>query len=113
MKVRTLVFYIIFITLIFFIQSMTVKATEYKKVNTEVNAENILIHMEKGDEINLMNCSIVGELNVNKIRYSETMFNEAIHEIGYNGNLRVIKSPITIEKSTFKNKVNFSNVQFK
>jgi hypothetical protein len=42
-------------------------ATEYYKADTEVKAEDILKHIENGDDITLYNCSIVGELNLSKV----------------------------------------------
>lgn len=79
MKNRVLVSCIILSTLVFLLLSSAAHATEYRKADTEVKSNEILKHIEKGEDIYLENCSIVGELNLSKIelekvpnpRYSE------------------------------------------
>jgi heme/copper-type cytochrome/quinol oxidase subunit 3 len=45
MKVKVSGFYTLLITLLFSVLSVVVQATEYKEVNTEVNATDILNHI--------------------------------------------------------------------
>ena len=56
MKAGVLVSCILLLTVVLSLFSTIVPATEYKVVNTEVNAEDILKHIENGDDINLTNC---------------------------------------------------------
>lgn len=107
------------------LSSVAVQATEYKEVNTEVRAEEILKHIEYGDNVNLDNCRIVGGLNLNKIELKtipNPVFDrlrkegndiEDIKDCGVNESSEVIKSNIIIVNSTFENTINFSNVLFK
>ena len=110
MKAGVLGSYILSLTLVFSILSAVVKATEC----TEVKAEDNLKDIEKGKDVNLTNCHIVGELNLSKIKL-ETVPNrrfDPYSDYVVNTNLSVIKSSIIIQNSTFENEVNFSNVRF-
>lgn len=73
------------------------QATEYKEVNTEVNASSITEHVENSDDIYLDNCSIVGELNTSKIKL-ETVPNPEYYtllsESGFVG-IRVFESHLS------------------
>ena len=68
MKAGVIGSYILLLTLIFSVLSTVVQATEYREIDKEVQAADILNHLEKGDDVNLVNCSIVGELNISKIK---------------------------------------------
>jgi acetyltransferase-like isoleucine patch superfamily enzyme len=94
--------YILLLTLVFSVLSIGVQATEYKVVNTEVNAEDILKHIENSDDVNLTNCRIVGELNLSKIELKTVPMTD----------LQMSTSNISIEDSKFENKLDFSNAQF-
>ena len=63
--------------IVIFLLPTAAQAAEYKEVDKEVNASDILIHIEKGDNINLDNCSIVGELDISKIKL-ETVQNQIV-----------------------------------
>ena len=96
--------------------STVVQANEYREVSKKVNATDISKHIENGDPVNLVNCSIVGELNVSKIRLKTVpnpYFNTNHIKYNIKENLGVIESSIIIQKSTFENKLDFSFVQFK
>ena len=56
MKNRVLISCILLLILVILLLSTTVQATEYRQVNTEVKAEEILKHIENGEDINLTNC---------------------------------------------------------
>jgi hypothetical protein len=124
MKAVSLVFCIVLSISVILLLSMGSQATEFKEVNTEVNASSITEHIENGDDIYLENCRIVGELNTSKIKL-ETVPNSAYYELlnegldnktlskyGLSKNLRVIKNDIIFENSTFENGFNFSGVLF-
>ncbi len=77
-------------------------------VSTVVHAEDILKHIADGDDINLVNCSIVGKLNISNIKL-ETVpspyFNkylgrgntkELLISLGLKKHLSVVKSDIII-----------------
>lgn len=138
MKVRSLISCILMSILVILLFSMVAQANEYREANTEVKAEEILKHIENGDNIILDNCSIVGELNVSKINLKtvpnpdfdklasegaiteshevtriEVMPGGVFHQIKLNENLRVIESNITIINSIFIDNLDLSNVQFK
>ncbi len=124
MKFRTLTSYILLSILVILLLCTEVQANEYREVNAKVKAEDILKHIENDDDINLTDCSIVGELNVSKIKL-KTIPNPYFHKsldaryttallfyIDLKENLSIIESNITIENSTFKNTFDFSNVLF-
>lgn len=67
MKSRDLVSCILLTILVILFLSTAAHATEFRKTDTEVKAEEILKHIERGDDIVIDNCSIVGEFNVSKI----------------------------------------------
>lgn len=125
MKAPALVSCFLLLTLAISLLSIVVQATEYREVNTEVRAEDILKHMENGEDIFLNNCSIIGELNIDNAKLGtvpnpyfyklmkEGKDKEILIDDGLSENLSVIKSNITIENSIFNKNVNFSNVQFK
>lgn len=91
----------------------------------EVKVEEILKQIENGEDINLVNCHIIGELNVSKIKlettpnpYYDKLMNEGYDKTefivpGLCGNLGIIKSNITIVNCTLENKTDFSMIQFK
>lgn len=96
-------------------------ATEYR----EVQASEILKQIENGEDVNVTNCRIIGELNLSKIQL-ETVPNPKYYEYlekgvseedlkptGLNKNLKVVKSNIIIHNSTFESKLDFSNILFK
>jgi uncharacterized protein YjbI with pentapeptide repeats len=99
MRVVSLVSCIFLLTFAIFLLPMAAQAEEYREINKEVNASDISMHIENGDDIVLDNCSIVGELNVNSIKL-KTIPN------------LTIESNITITNSTFLDNVSFSNVKF-
>jgi hypothetical protein len=70
--------YILLLTLVFSVMSTVVQATEYREIGKEVQAADILNHIEKGDDVNLTNCHIVGELNLSRIKL-ETVPNPSTH----------------------------------
>lgn len=121
MKAR---FFCFLLTLIIILLlSTTAQAAEYREVAKKVNASDILIHVEMGEDINLDNCSIVGELNASKIK---TVPNPLYyHSVRVDGNnnlfissghrepLHVIESNITIRNTFFENSVDLSYVFFK
>ncbi|MGV8076134.1 MAG: pentapeptide repeat-containing protein [Methanosarcina sp.] len=124
MKFRPLTSYILLSILVILLLCTEVQANEYREVNAKVKAEDILKHIENDDDINLTDCSIVGELNVSKIKL-KTIPNPYFHKsldaryttallfyIDLKENLSIIESNITIENSTFKNTFDFSNVLF-
>lgn len=103
---------------------MVVQATEYNKIDTEVNAEDILKHIENNDDINLTNCIIVGEFNISNIKL-KTVPNPSFYELlnkgyskeelvydGLNEKSSEVESNITIKNSIFEKSLNFSNVHF-
>jgi hypothetical protein len=103
---------------------MVTQATEYREINTTVKAEDILKHIEKGEDINLTNCHVIGELNTSDAKL-ETIPNPNLCRLlkqGYNkGELissgfteksSIIKCNITIQNSIFENNVTFSNIIF-
>jgi len=139
---RTLIFCILLSTLVIFLLSTTAQASEYREINKEVKAEDILKHIENGDDINLTNCQIVGELNLSKIelktvpnpRYQELMeyYQSEIDLLKLNGDkeshfgsimpekqpkinkdLKVVESNITIFNSIFEDNFDFSYALFK
>lgn len=125
MKGRCLVSHILLSIVIFFLLSMATQATEYREANTEVKAEEILKHIENGEDINLTSCHIVGELNVSNI-ILKTVPNPHFYELmdlgldkGYivekgvsEEYLHVVESNIQIKNSIFEKHLDFSNVVF-
>ena len=65
MKANFLCILITNIILILF--SITAQAAEYRETDKEVNASDILTHIEMGEDVNLDNCSIAGEFTASKI----------------------------------------------
>jgi len=88
-------------------------AIEYR----EVQASEILEQIENGEDVNLTDCRIIGELNLNKIQL-ETVPNPRYNELfGYFGHevtkdLKVVKNNITIHNSIFESDIDFSNTLF-
>ena len=120
MRVVSLVFCIFLSIFVILSLSMAVQATEYK----EVKAEEILKQIEDGEDVNLTDCHIVGELDVSKIKL-ETVPNPVFDLLLKEGwserdipnlyvkeNTSVVKSNIKIKNSTFENSIDFSNVYF-
>lgn len=115
-------------TLVLLLLSTAAQATEYREVNTEVKAEDILKHIEQGDDIYLDNCSIVEELSLSKIELKTVpVSNPKHHELLVNGvdeeefgdygiiinnDLKVVDSNIEIYNSTFENNLDFSSCLF-
>ena len=125
MRAGVLGLYILLLTLVVSVLTTVVQATEYREVNTIVNASDILNHIEKGNDVNLTNCHIFGELNLSKIKLEmvpNPLFNILLNRRhddrkqlinhGINENLSVISSRIIIQNSTFENKLDLSNTQF-
>jgi len=124
MKPRALTCCFLVLILILSLLCITVKATKYNETDTKIEAKDILQHIQTDDDINLMNCTIVGELNTSNLKlktinnsYFSKLLDNYTRDKLYNGKLNdrslIIESNITIENSTFKNKLNFSNVKFK
>lgn len=124
MKAKFLVSFIGLSILVFLLCSTAAQATEYREINKEVNAGDILKHIEKGEDINLVNCSIVGELNLSSHKF-KTILNPAYTESLNEGfsevylielelpeNISVVESNIKIKRSIFKNDVKFSLAEF-
>ena len=99
MKAGVLGFYILLITLIFSVLSLVVQATEYREVNKDVQAADILNHIEKGDDVNLTKCHIFGELDLSKVNLVTVPnpdFRTYLIEYGVRENLSIVKSNISI-----------------
>lgn len=125
MKFQKLLFWALFSFFVLISMSMVGLADEYR----EVKASEILNQIEKGEDVNLTDCRIIGELNLNEIKlenipnpkYNELKYNESLKS-GYNYsegyleshgvNIKVIKSNITIHNSIFENNLDFSNCIF-
>lgn len=126
MNSRALTSCVLLSTLVFLLLSTAVQATEYREVNTEVQAEDILKHIENGDDIYVDNCSILGELDISKIEL-ETVPNPNFDQLLRQGveketiliftefreNLSIIESNITIKNTIIENSLDFSNAQFR
>lgn len=143
MNSKTLISCILLSTLVLFLLSTGTQATEYRGVNEEVKAEDILKHIQNGEDIYLENCSIVGELNLSKIEleivpnpsYKELSvytdneieineveiledYEDSVWEYGYiepelNRELKVVESNISVFNCIFEDDLDFSNVLFK
>jgi hypothetical protein len=95
-------------------------ADEYR----EIQASEILNQIEKGEDVNLTNCRIIGELNLNEIKlenipnpkYNESLKSGYYYSEGYleshGVNIKIIKSNIVIRNSIFENNLDFSNCLF-
>jgi hypothetical protein len=117
-------FCILLILIVILLMLTSAKAAEYKEVGKEVNASDILLHIESGDDVNLDHCNIVGKLNANKINFIETVSNPFLDRYlqkEYEGyiihneikkTLQVIESNITIKNTTFKDDVELSYIFF-
>jgi hypothetical protein len=122
MKAISLVSCVLLSILIILLLSTAVQATEYREVNTTVKAVEILKHIKNCEEVNLTDCRISGDLNINEIKL-KTVPNSDKIESFYTKNcyfcyehpekLSVIESNIKIRNSIFENNVSFSNVSFK
>ncbi len=116
-------FYCFLLTFLFLLVSISAQATEYREVNKEVNASDVLKHIEMGEDINLDNCSIVEELNASKIKTAPNPLYYHLDQVDGNNNrfiiwrhtkpLHVIESNITIRNTFFENSVDLSYVFFK
>lgn len=121
LKIRILASWALLLTLIVLFLSTASLATEYKVVK----AEEILEQIGNGEDVNLTNCRIVGELDVSKIKLktapnlyfyellSKGVDKDILISMGCNENLSVIDSNIKIKNSVFENGLYFSNVLFK
>ncbi|WP_187151837.1 potassium channel family protein [Methanosarcina siciliae] len=96
-------------------------ATEYR----DVRASEILKQIENGEDVNLTDCRIIGELNLSEIevetvpnpKYSELLESgffdgEDLKRYGVNKDLKVVESNIKIRNSIFENDLDFSNALF-
>jgi hypothetical protein len=120
MKTGSLIHCILLFILVLLLLSTAAQATEYRKINTEVQAEDILKSIENNDDVYLESCLIIGELNISKIKlktikspFVDKYKKEGLAPIGLNENLSIIESNITIKKSIFEDSFLFSNVVFK
>jgi len=123
-------FCILLTLIVIVLLSTTAQAAEYRKADKEVNASDILSHIEKGNDINLYNCSIVGDLDTSKIKL-KTVSNQRVYSPVYgsvdeydelnflgalnsweNKNFHLIENNISITNSNFEDNVNFSYVIF-
>jgi uncharacterized protein YjbI with pentapeptide repeats len=109
MKAISLVSYTILSILVILLLSTAAQATEYREVGTEVKAEDILKQIENGEDINLTDCRIVGELKVSNITLETFPKSDSDKLLK---NVSVIKSNITITNSIFENDLYFSNMLF-
>lgn len=121
---KTGICYILLIFTAILLLSATAQAAEYREVGKEVNASDILAHIEKGDDINLESCRVVGELNVSEIKLETITISYDVHlmpDIPYSGAIKhtiryetvyFVKSNITIKNLYFENKVDLSRVFF-
>lgn len=142
MKSGALTSCILLSMLVFLLLPTASQAAEYKEIDTEVNASKILTHIESGDDVNLINCSIVGKLDLSSIKLKTVPnpdSNRFVGKISSNGtfraelttkedgsftsneddsiyicqrNLSVIESNIIIQRSIFRNDVDFSSIKF-
>lgn len=74
----------------------------------EVNANDILKQIEKGEDVYLENASIKGELNLSKI-----VLKNVHNTIGLDDEFKVVDSEIEIRNSVFENDVDFSYTIFR
>jgi hypothetical protein len=120
MKAKFLCILITNIILILF--SITAQAAEYREADKEVNASDILTHIEMGEDVNLDNCSITGEFTASK---TSTVPNPLYYRLlqagvsknclikwGCNENLHIFESNLTIINTNFQKNVDLSNVFF-
>ncbi len=115
MNFKTLIFCTLFSASLVLLLSSTVSAIEYRKVDSEIKAEDILKQIENETDIYLENCSIVGELDLSEVNL-ETIpnpkFKPYLEDYGVSEELKIIESNIIIKNSIFKNDIDFSNVLF-
>ncbi|WP_196296977.1 potassium channel family protein [Methanosarcina barkeri] len=123
MKCQKLFFWTLLSFFVLTFMPMVCLADEYR----EIQASKILNQIEKGEDVNLTNCRIIGEFNLNEIKlenvptpkYNELKYNESLKS-GYcysegflePKNIKVIKSNIIIHNSIFENNLDFSNCLF-
>jgi Pentapeptide repeats (9 copies) len=123
MKARA--FCILIAIIVILLLSTVAQASEYREADKEINASNILTHIEMGDDINLSDCRINGELNISTIKL-KIVPNPLFYELTPRGqpkylilylleetshidkNLHVIESNITIKNTTFEKNVDLS-----
>ena len=111
-------------SLVILLLSTATQATEYREVNKEVKASEILKHIENGEDIYLENCSIVGELNISAIKL-KTVPNPDFYKLlneedpkevlvfyGINENRSIVQSNIKIKNSFFENGLDLSCTTF-
>jgi hypothetical protein len=113
---------------VIFLFSVGAQAIEYR----EVKADEIVTHIENGEDVNYTKCRIVGELNISKMKletapilhsndfeiHTYTDFDNGCIKQHFvlselKRNASVIKSNITITNSIFENDLDFSNALFK
>jgi hypothetical protein len=121
MKARSLC--ILLTNIVLILLSTTAQAAEYRGVDKEVNASDILTYIEMGEDINLDNCSIVGELTASKLKTVPNPLYYYLVNLDSNNNLyissgnrkplHVIESNITIRNTIFERNVDLSYVLFK
>lgn len=103
MKARSLVSFFLLSTLVILLLSTAVQATEYR----EVKAEEISKQIQNGEDIDLTNCLIIGELNVSNINL-ETVPNPAFNKALKNTNTVIrYNKAVTIISST-SNKLRYN-----
>lgn len=125
MKCQKLFFWVSLSFFVLISMPVVCLADEYR----EIHASDILNQIEKGEDVNLTNCRIIGEFNLNEIKlenvptpkYNELKYNESLKS-GYcysegflepkKVNIKVIKSNIVIHNSIFENNLDFSNCLF-
>ena len=119
MGFRKLFFWALFSFLVLISMSMVSLADEYR----EVQASDILKQIENGEDVNLTDCRIIGELNLSEIEL-ETVPNpiysvllserngKDFESYGITKELKIVESNIIIHNSIFENNFNFSNSKF-
>ena len=121
MKCRKLLFWALLSFFVLISMSMVGLADEYR----EVQARDILKQIENGEDVNLTDCRIIGELNLSEIeletvpnpKYNELLESgttgdeEYLESQGINKDLKVIESNI-IFPIIFANDLEFSSCIF-
>ena len=120
MKVVSLVSCIIVSIFVILLLSMGVQANNY----TQVNATVIIDKIENGEEINLTDSRILGEINVSSIKLKtipNPQYNKFLNEgdpkkvlvfYGINENRSIVQSNIKIKNSFFENGLDLSCTTF-
>ncbi len=112
MRSRDTTICMIFSILVVLTVLTSVQAEELK----EVSANDILKQIEKGEDINLENVHIKGELNLGKIKLKtiqKPKWQIEYYNMFSPKELKIVESEITIKDSIFENEIDFSHTQFK